>query len=164
MTVRVKGRVRAACLSFAGRISPVLPRASALANLGSSRVAAAKIFGSVLVLELVERFKKDLLRPLRLDIRRPVGQLSVWVDSVYDLEVLRELFLWGEYDGELGSAECVVDAGSNIGLAALDFALRCPEARVIAIEPNPQVFRKLVRNTRLWTACYSAWARRESIS
>jgi FkbM family methyltransferase len=85
---------------------------------------------------------------IRFELKRPLGVVSVWVDSVFDLNVIEELYMHGEYDAQLGDARLVVDAGSNIGLAAIDFALRCPHARIVAIEPDPTALTKLVRNVR----------------
>ena len=42
----------------------------------------------------------------------------------------------------------IVDAGANIGLASLFLASRYPQARIVAVEPNPGNFELLVRNTR----------------
>ena len=41
----------------------------------------------------------------------------------------------------------IVDAGANIGMASILFALEYPTARIIAIEPEPANFAALVRNT-----------------
>jgi len=52
-----------------------------------------------------------------------------------------------EYDVALATApRVIVDAGANIGLAAVWFASRYPEARVIALEPEASNFEMLCRN------------------
>ncbi len=58
--------------------------------------------------------------------------------------------MYGEYDVVLGSPAVIVDAGSNIGLAAIDFALQCPNARILAVEPDPFALAKLRRNTQVF--------------
>jgi FkbM family methyltransferase len=41
----------------------------------------------------------------------------------------------------------IVDVGAHIGMASIGFALKYPNARIIAIEPEPCNFAALVRNT-----------------
>jgi FkbM family methyltransferase len=50
------------------------------------------------------------------------------------------------------SPKTVVDAGANIGMASIFFTHRYPEARVIAIEPEPSNFAVLVRNVQPYPA------------
>ena len=40
----------------------------------------------------------------------------------------------------------IVDAGAHIGMASILFALKYPNARIVAIEPEPSNFARLVRN------------------
>ena len=81
-----------------------------------------------------------------------------------DICVLRQVFVEREYDfapipeaeqriqeryrGILaaGRTPVIVDAGANIGLAALWFATQFPEAKVVAIEPEPNNLALLQRN------------------
>jgi FkbM family methyltransferase len=66
-----------------------------------------------------------------------------------DFSVLRQVFMNGEYDMEAPeNVRIIIDAGANIGLSALQFHQRFPEASVIAIEPDPDNFKMLVQNTR----------------
>jgi FkbM family methyltransferase len=44
------------------------------------------------------------------------------------------------------SPRTIVDAGANIGMASILFALKYPEARIVAIEPESSNFARLVRN------------------
>jgi len=41
----------------------------------------------------------------------------------------------------------IIDAGANIGLASIFFANKCPEAKIISIEPEAENFRLLTKNT-----------------
>lgn len=41
----------------------------------------------------------------------------------------------------------IVDAGANVGLASIWFANRFPESRIVAIEPDPDNYRMLRKNT-----------------
>ena len=42
----------------------------------------------------------------------------------------------------------IVDAGSNVGMSVLCQKLRHPDARIVAVEPDPEIFRLLERNVR----------------
>lgn len=44
------------------------------------------------------------------------------------------------------SPRTIVDAGAHIGMASILFALKYPKARIVAIEPEPSNFARLVRN------------------
>ncbi len=40
----------------------------------------------------------------------------------------------------------IIDCGANIGISTLFFKKHCPESRIIAFEPDPQLFMKLCSN------------------
>jgi FkbM family methyltransferase len=64
-----------------------------------------------------------------------------------DLWTFDGIFVRREYDVPLPEdTRVVVDAGANVGLAALYFAWRFPAARVLALEPDPENFAQLCRN------------------
>ena len=66
-----------------------------------------------------------------------------------DLMGWRDIFQNHEYLLNAPSPpETIVDAGANIGLTSVYFANKWPHARIIAIEPEPENFRQLVRNSR----------------
>jgi FkbM family methyltransferase len=67
-----------------------------------------------------------------------------------DLLVLEQVFLDREYDVEPiapESIEYIVDLGSNIGVTAMFWAQRYPKARMALVEPDPDNFALLQRNT-----------------
>jgi len=67
-----------------------------------------------------------------------------------DLLVLEQVFVDREYDVEPIAAESIeylVDLGSNIGVTAMFWAHRYPAARMVLVEPDPDNFRLLQRNT-----------------
>ena len=67
--------------------------------------------------------------------------------------VYRETLLRPQYAFDLPfSPKTIVDAGANIGTASIYFALRYPEAKIIAIEPAASNFAVLVRNVRPYPA------------
>jgi FkbM family methyltransferase len=64
-----------------------------------------------------------------------------------DAQVFHKVFLGKEYDLNLPqNARTIVDAGANVGYAAVWFAMRYPGARVIAIEPDEENFAILRTN------------------
>jgi FkbM family methyltransferase len=66
-----------------------------------------------------------------------------------DASTFEKIFVWSDYDLDFPSGvKTVIDAGANIGLSAVYFATRFPDAKVIAIEPQGENFRLLERNTK----------------
>ena len=64
-----------------------------------------------------------------------------------DVFPLWHVLLMGEYDCELSiPPRLIVDAGANIGLASIFYANRYPDAKIIAIEPEPANYEILVKN------------------
>ena len=64
-----------------------------------------------------------------------------------DVSVMRQVLLEKHYDFDLPSSpRVIVDAGANIGLAAVYFANKFPNATIVALEPEESNFRILERN------------------
>jgi FkbM family methyltransferase len=74
----------------------------------------------------------------RLEVPDAASFLSTWRDIF--VERLYE-FPWQE-----SRPPRILDLGANIGLSVLYFAGRYPGARVVALEPDPDIFRVLERN------------------
>jgi FkbM family methyltransferase len=86
-----------------------------------------------------------------------------------DEEVYRDTLLEGQYAFELPfEPETIIDAGANIGTAAIYFAQRYPRARIIALEPEPSNFNQLSRNVEPYPAITpvraALWSRDGEIS
>jgi FkbM family methyltransferase len=77
-----------------------------------------------------------------------------------DVSLCREIFLNNAYDSDFaeppqGSPHAaaasmprvIIDAGANVGLSAVFYANRFPNARIIAIEPEPSNYEMLKKNT-----------------
>ncbi len=65
-----------------------------------------------------------------------------------DLLAFHQIFTFKEYDMNLGFVpKFIIDAGANIGLSALFFSNKFPEAKIIAIEPEKSNFEMLQKNT-----------------
>ncbi len=65
-----------------------------------------------------------------------------------DLAIFNQIFVNKEYEFDLNfKPEFIIDAGANIGLSAVYFTNRFPEASIVAIEPEKANFDSLKRNT-----------------
>lgn len=64
-----------------------------------------------------------------------------------DASTLEKIFVWKQYDLSFPkNTRTILDCGANIGLASIWFTQACPEARIIAIEPELQNYRLLEQN------------------
>lgn len=98
-------------------------------------------------------FWTGLAAPGRLPVPIPLrsgGRLRrilVWDES--ELEVVLEVFLDEVYRVRLpGEVRTVLDLGAHTGISALYLADAYPEARIVAVEPNPVALARLARNLR----------------
>jgi FkbM family methyltransferase len=77
------------------------------------------------------------------------GYVWRYSDAASFLSAYRQIMVegWYAYDKEIvRETPIILDCGANIGLASLYFARVSPEARVIAFEPDPKLFRMLTDN------------------
>ena len=83
--------------------------------------------------------------PVSFGIRTPLGRIRPTLYSFHDMLTLNEIFCRGDY--RCGpDIHTVVDFGSNIGLSALYFLTRTPDARCYLFEPLPMNIERLRRN------------------
>jgi FkbM family methyltransferase len=78
-----------------------------------------------------------------------IGQ--IFYDHAYDLRRLRrhsELAEFLQKARASGKKPLIIDAGANIGASTIYFAGQCPDALVIALEPESENFQLLVKNTK----------------
>jgi FkbM family methyltransferase len=87
-------------------------------------------------------------RPVEVRVRPPGLSFAVTLRMrTSDLWTYDQIFREREYDVALPAAPtAIVDAGANIGLASVYFAHRFPDARIVALEPEPANFAMLERN------------------
>lgn len=113
-------------------------------------VRAFKTFGRVLGFQgfwravAVHFTRKPVVLPAKIDgVSAPV---YVRVPSS-DLKVFEQVVLRREYMLPVErQPKFIVDAGANIGLASVLFAMQFPHARILALEPEKNNFDLLVRN------------------
>jgi len=79
---------------------------------------------------------------------RATNQNIVLRGASTDVLCFEKIFTSEEYRSPFTHDNCrfIVDAGANIGMAAIFFAHQFPEAQIIAIEPERSNFRLLKRN------------------
>lgn len=64
-----------------------------------------------------------------------------------DYAVYNEIFIEQPHVIALtASPRFIIDGGANIGISAVDFALRYPNSRIVAVEPEAQNFQMLLKN------------------
>lgn len=84
----------------------------------------------------------------RVTWQGPAGPLTATVSDLSELKIIREIFFGEEYLAPGGhDPEVIVDLGSNAGFSVLFFKSVYPGARIVAVEPNPDTFRRLRLNT-----------------
>ena len=82
-------------------------------------------------------------KPARLMLRPNDGDFAIFHEIF-----TRDAYRFSESDLPPSSVMTIVDAGANIGLSALYFAARYPQARIICVEPNPDNFALLIENAK----------------
>lgn len=77
------------------------------------------------------------------------NECPIYLNDHSDLAVFREVFLEREYSLPVKdeTPRVILDLGSNVGFSVVRFALLFPEAVIIACEPDPKTFEKLIKNT-----------------
>lgn len=119
-------------------------------TLGSADVLGRiRLFARLLLIPLLKKTIGRRPRPLKLSYGGRAFTLLVRDGA--DLAVLREIFADGEYSADIQPPSTILDIGSHIGASAAFFALRYPEARIIAYEPDPENFSILQKNMRQFT-------------
>jgi hypothetical protein len=65
-----------------------------------------------------------------------------------DTGTFNQIFLNRDIDGPAPSAppRFIIDAGANVGMSTLFYAMKFPTAMIVAIEPEPNNFAMLKRN------------------
>jgi FkbM family methyltransferase len=83
--------------------------------------------------------------PNAIELKTPLGRAKATLYSHHDLLTVNEVFCRKDYEAD-APLRTVVDIGGNIGLSALYWLTRNPEAFVYAYEPVPFNCERLVKN------------------
>ena len=145
----------ASLTSLGGRLLRAVDRAAGTQFHTSLR--AARDVGRVLAPDFRARAQltlaalalgsKRLERPVRIRVKGPDGPRPFLLSDQATLLVLEEMFSAEEYAVSLRRPPGrILDLGSNVGASVLYFALRYPEAEIVAVEASPALFRLLKAN------------------
>jgi FkbM family methyltransferase len=87
--------------------------------------------------------------PTLLKINRPDVKFPFYLRvPSFDVPTFEQIFVSQEYHFDIKTPpKIIVDAGANIGLSSIYFSNRCPNSKIIAIEPEESNFEILKRNT-----------------
>jgi FkbM family methyltransferase len=124
-------------------------RARWLAALGRGPTAQLWILAIALGMPLKSRIPQLAVRSVKLRLALPGLDADVWLSDHSELLVIEEIWRRGEYEPAAAAARgasTILDLGANVGLSALWFRALNPEARIVAVEPDPRTFAKLTRN------------------
>ena len=94
--------------------------------------------------------REKMIAATRISVTVPNSNYEVTLRlSSSDIPTFQQIFGDYEYDSPHlpPSADVIVDLGANIGLATVFFGMRYPQARLLAVEPDPGNFAALVANT-----------------
>lgn len=76
-------------------------------------------------------------------------KFSLYLRTVADISVLKEIYIDQEYLWNLeGNPKIILDLGAHFGDTTLYYHVMYPDAVIYAIEPAPENFERLVKNTK----------------
>ena len=79
---------------------------------------------------------------------KPLGRKVVLRGGSTDIQCFEKIFRYEEYRSPfaLDKPQLIIDGGANVGMASLYFSAKYSEAKIYAIEPEPENFKLLARN------------------
>ena len=145
----------------AGTVRYWITLVTVVSRLGATRSMRGKMF----VLGLIAPIRDRLVGPRESCLRLRFGRLDVpWVvGPKSDFDVLNEILVQRVYEFGLPETapELILDLGAHMGASVLYFRERFPDARIVALEPDPTTYERLLRNTSQLTAVE---VRRQAVS
>jgi hypothetical protein len=81
-------------------------------------------------------------KPASMTLRSHTGDITIFYEVF-----CREAYRLDRDRLDPAGVASIVDAGANVGASALHFTARYRNARIVAVEPNPENFALLVANT-----------------
>lgn len=107
---------------------------------------------------------------LRFKPRLAMYPLLVRLEHSTDMFIFLQIFRSNEYDCMLGisSPDFILDLGANVGYSSAYFLSAFPEAKIIAIEPDPDNYRMCCKNLapygdRVRVVLGAVWPRRSQL-
>jgi FkbM family methyltransferase len=82
-------------------------------------------------------------------IRYNNQKVIVYLTSGADISTIQEVFWLEEYKlpANFPTPATILDLGANTGFTAVYFSVKYPQAKIVAVEPDPQTFKCLLKNT-----------------
>jgi FkbM family methyltransferase len=124
---------------------------SRIALLGSTFFEKVRIFFLWIYLFVREKISYPSTKIFFLDLT-VLGTLSrIAIGRFSHFQVIKDILVYREYDREFAvSPKTILDLGASIGISPLFFALKYPNAKIYAVEPHPEVYELLVKNTKVF--------------
>lgn len=92
------------------------------------------------------RLKKNKIISIYISVYKPIIYLR---ENTSDYSTFKQIFLSKEYDIDYNfSPRVIIDAGANVGMAAVFFSELFPKAIIYSIEPEKSNFIFLKKNTK----------------
>lgn len=95
------------------------------------------------------RIGEQPLLPTRVHVRLPNASYEVGLRlHTSDVPTFAQIFIEEQYNSPSlpATANNIVDLGANIGLSAVFFGLRYPQARILCVEPDGENFSAMTSN------------------
>jgi FkbM family methyltransferase len=119
-----------------------------LARLAPGFAGRLRFWATAVELTLRHKLRRPAPKARAVKLMAQGVQVTFCIQDVGELHGLREVFVQGDYAVSVPRApEVVLDLGGNVGAASVYFATRWPHAEIIVLEPDPDAFERLVRNT-----------------
>jgi FkbM family methyltransferase len=83
-----------------------------------------------------------------IKVSNPISKEKIYIrPGTADIPVFNDIFLHNELDTVVDNPKFIVDAGAHIGFASIWYAIKYPNATIIALEPEKRNFQMLLKNT-----------------
>lgn len=123
-----------------------IPQLSSVLSGGS----VMKRVGLVIQLSyfLLTRKLLSIKNPVRFAFEYNGKHIPMFLRTTVDIAALKEIYLQNEYSWNIpGPVKVIVDLGAHIGDTTLFYHTQYPDAQIIALEPAPDSFAILQKNT-----------------
>ncbi len=129
-----------------GTIRNWITLVTVVSRLGATRPTQAKMLLVGLFAPLRDRLVGT--RESRFLLRYGRLELAWVVESKSDFQVLNEILVQRIYEFGLpkSAPSVILDLGAHMGTSVLFFRERFPDARIVALEPDPRTFERLRQN------------------
>lgn len=112
-----------------------------------------KLMGALGAVPGLQAGLKKMLSQGEFGVQLPGLRSKAWVrKGTSDWNAFKQVFVWKEYEYPLPFIpSTILDAGSNVGYAALWFIRKYPQAQIVSLEPESTNFSMLQKNTAAYT-------------